>query len=224
MTNSTLEFAAKNNESFESFNRDYEEFGSNVDGLAEKVFESNKNQIKSTQNLQKQTKKSFDLSAQDIEKLQSEFKDIELKDLRKEEREDIERKYNVVYNLDKANRNTALIVKQEFYDNQIIPLLDIIKSIWNNHILKEIDKNLYLDYVDPTPKDTELLLQMLQQNPHMATKGRISEIMGIELEEWEDETEICIPSSMVRISLETGTIITDFCSKNILVFFNLTPP
>ena len=142
-------------------------------------------------------------------KLQSEFKDIELKDLRKEEREDIERKYNVVYNLDKANRNTALIVKQEFYDNQIIPLLDIIKSIWNNHILKEIDRNLYLDYVDPTPKDTELLLQMLQQNPHMATKGRIAEIMGIELEEWEDETEICLPSSMVRISLKDNKVITE---------------
>ena len=43
----------------------------------------------------------------------------------------------------------------------------------------------------------------------MATKGRIAEIMGIELEEWEDETEICLPSSMVRISLETGKIITD---------------
>ena len=42
----------------------------------------------------------------------------------------------------------------------------------------------------------------------MATKGRIAEIMGIELEEWEDETEICLPSSMVRISLETGEIIT----------------
>ena len=99
-------------------------------------------------------------------KLQSEFKDIELKDLRKEEREDIERKYNVVYNLDKANRNTALIVKQEFYDNQVIPLLDIIKSIWNNHILKEIDRNLYLDYVDPTPKDIELLLQMLRKSSY----------------------------------------------------------
>ena len=87
--------------------------------------------------------------------------------------------------------------------------LDIIKSIWNNHILKEIDKNLYLDYVDPTPKDTELLLQMLQQNPHMATKGRIAEIMGIELEEWEDETEICLPSSMVRISLKDNKVITE---------------
>ena len=50
---------------------------------------------------------------------------------------------------------------------------------------------------------------MLQQNKHMATKGRISEIMGIELEEWEDETEICLPSSMVRISLKDNKVITE---------------
>jgi len=74
MTDETLKFAAENNESFESFNSDYEEFGKTVDGLAQKVFDANQKQVKSTQKLQVQTKKSFDLSAKDIEGLEKDFK------------------------------------------------------------------------------------------------------------------------------------------------------
>lgn len=62
MTDSTLNFAAKNNQSFEEFNRDYKKFGENVDNLAQKVFQSNDKQLKSTKKLQQDTRASQETS------------------------------------------------------------------------------------------------------------------------------------------------------------------
>lgn len=142
-----------------------------------------------------------------VTKLQSEFKDIELKDLRKEERETLERKFDIIFNLDKANRSTALIVKNSYYENQIIPILDIFVSIYNNEVLPHLDERLVLKYVDPLPKDIEIIKEILKDHPHFATKERLSEITGLALKDYENPQEVLLPSSSVIVDLKTNKVI-----------------
>lgn len=141
-------------------------------------------------------------------KMTENFKDAQVNEIRKFERDYLEKSYHVYRDIDKSNRSTAYIIATQFYNKEIIPSLNRIINMYNYQVMPEMfpGKKYILSFDAAIPEDKEQLIEIYKNAPHIATAKRWLDLAGKQLQEYEDGSMIAISSSTLLMSLETGQV------------------
>lgn len=106
-----------------------------------------------------------------VQKLQSEFKDMELNNLRKDQKDNIMQYYQIPEELygksSNSNRATSYIAETNFAKQVLVPRLDLITMFFNHYIMTEYSgsKNIRIElkYRNPVPRDKEHEMNYMQR-------------------------------------------------------------
>jgi HK97 family phage portal protein len=111
-----------------------------------------------------------------VQKLQSEFKDMELNNLRKDEKDAIMQFFQIPEELygksQNSNRATSEVAESNFAKQVIVPRLDLLILHFNAYLMPEYNKNknknikYKIKYKNIVPRDKEFSLKVKQAFPY----------------------------------------------------------
>lgn len=118
-----------------------------------------------------------------VQELTTKFTDMELSDLRKDERDAIINVFGVPPEqmgiVTSSNRATARESENIMATSVLVPRLEPFREQLQAELVPLYDDRLILSYVSPIPADREFQLEVLKAAPYMATRGEWRTMGGL---------------------------------------------
>lgn len=120
----------------------------------------------------------------DVTKLSSTFKDTQIVELRKHERDTIIQVYGVppekIGIIESSNRSTSEAADVTFAKDVLVPRLELMRVFMQVYLVNEVDPTLVLDYDSPVQQDSAHQLEVMKAQPHAFTVDQWQEAAGYE--------------------------------------------
>ena len=140
-------------------------------------------------------------TAVDVKVLEQNFRNLQLTELRKHERDTITQAWGIppeMFGIIAAsNRSTIDMAPYIFAKYCLVPRVEKVRSFFQRVLETEYDNRLVLDYISPVPSDKTFALEAIKVQPDAFKKNEIRVLAEMEpLDELEDEFAAAKPSAV----------------------------
>jgi len=119
-----------------------------------------------------------------VTELSQTFKNMELTELRKNERDIIRQVFGIPPEIlgivETSNRATIEAADMIMAKYVMIPRLELVRVAFQEELATEFDEKLIIDYIDPTPEDREFKKSIMNNHPYAFEIDEIRDVAGLD--------------------------------------------